>query len=363
MCESSDKRVLPAPIVDDRFGPKGPDVAASFGSVLTLTYWDLWCLLAAEQKFQGDLNLLRQSLIDKRLENKFFSSFRKDEVEDLITLVEDIATRVKPFGSIQNILQKLTNRIIKKESQKALRNVVEQEGSHPPSEPMLRSPRRLLEQEAFRGMWKQLPVDPTPIAESLLDLFVPPKKHGYFPKGMTFALSRKVEKRIQRELAVKDPAVNIKAYQYGVYRAALTLFHEYPTCDDSYGNMGDLGVEWVKAILTMSPSSVEVAPNIFLKDLLMFFCWENYGLSCSDRIASALKAQLSKDDLNLAAEILNDIKQRAEHGFQNYNADNADKILKHLNLTTPVKHSTKSSHLRLVSPEGSPPCLIEGLNQ
>ena len=132
--------------------------------------WSGQQLLAAQQKYQGDLDLLRQALVDKRLENKFWSSFRKDAVEDLIALVEDLSIRVKPFGAIQNILQKLTDRIVKKESQKAIRNIIDQEGSHQPSEPMLRSPRRLLEQEAFRGMWSQLPIDPTPIAERLLDL-------------------------------------------------------------------------------------------------------------------------------------------------------------------------------------------------
>lgn len=345
---------LPNPTVDDRVGPKGPDIAASFRTILTLTYWDLWCLLAAQQKYQGDLGLSRQFLIDKRLENKFWSSFRKDEVEDLITLVEDLSERVKPFGTIQNILQKLTERIIKKESQKAIRNILEQDGSHQPSEPMLRSPRRLLEQEAFRGMWSQLPIDPTPIAERLLDLFVPPKKHGYFPKEMTFALSRKVEKRIQRELVVKDPVINKVAHQYAVYRAALTLFHEHHTWDDSYGNMGDLGMEWVKSILSVTPSSICLAPNIFLKDLLMFLCWENYGLSYSNRIAKALQTELSKDELNLVVQILNDVRVRANIGFQNYNADNADRILKHLNITTPAYQTTKLNHLRLVSPDGAP---------
>lgn len=345
--------ILPNPTVDDRVGPKGPDIAASFGDALTLTYWDLWCLLAAQQKYQGDLNLMRQALVDKRLENKFWSSFRKDEVEDIITLVEDLSKRVKPFGAIQNILQKLTERIVKKESQKAIRNILDLEGSHQPSEPMLRSPRRLLEKEAFRGMWDQLPIDPTPIAEKLMDLFIPPKKHGYFPKGLTFALSRRVEKRIQRELTVKDSAINIVAHQYAVYRAALTLFHEHHTWDDSYGNMGELGTEWVKGILSVTPSSIGLAPRIFLKDLLMFLCWEDYGLSRSEQIGKTLQDQLSKDDLIIAGQILNEIRIRADSGFQNYNADNASSILKHLNITVPESQIKKLNHLRLVSTEES----------
>jgi|GEM_PF-2756716 len=355
MPNSQGTTLLPNPTVDDRVSPKGPDVAALFGAVLTLTYWDLWCLLAAQQKHQGDLRLLRQFLIDKRLENKFWSSSRKDEVEDLITLVEDLSVRTRPFGPIQNILQKLTERIVKKESQKAIRNILEQEGSHPPSEPMLRSPRRLLEQEAFRGMWSQLPIDPTPIAERLLDLFVPPKKHGYFPKGMTFTLSRKVEKRIQRELVVKDQTINKTAHQYAVYRAALTLFHEHHTWDDSYGNMGDLGKEWVRGILNETPTSIGTTSEVFLKDLLMFLCWENYGLSYSDQVAKSLQMKLSKDELCIAAQILNDIRFRADIGFQKYRADEATSLLKHLNITATTSLITKPNYLHLLSPEEGAP--------
>ena len=86
----------------------------------------------------------------------------------------------------------------------------------------------------------------------------------------------------------------------------------------------------------------------------MFLCWENYGLSYSDRIASALQTQLSKNEQNIAVQILSDIKQRADLGFQNYNADNAVRILKHLNVATPVNQIAKPSHLRLVNPEGLP---------
>lgn len=317
--------------VDDRVGPKGTDVAATFGNLLTLTYWDLWCLITAQQRFNGDLNLLRQFLIKKLLEKHLGSSFRKEKIEDLIALIDDLENRVEPIGSVQNILQNLTERILKKETQKALQNVLEQKGSHLPSEPMLKSPRRLLEQEAFRGMWQELPIDPTPIAERLLDVFIPPKKYGYFPQGMTFALSRRVEKKLQKELTVKDSAININAHQYAVYRAALTLYHEYNSWDDSYGTMGDLGTDWVNAILKMTPTSTGIAPNVFLKDLLMFFCWENYGLSRPGRIASALKAQLSEAEIEIAVQILNDIKQRAEIGFQQYKADTAAKLLKELN--------------------------------
>lgn len=102
---------LPDPYVDDREGPKGTDVAAIFGGLLTLTYWDLWCLLAAQQKFQGDLNLLRQALIDKLSEKYFGISFRREKAEDLITLLEDLSARMKDKGTVQDISASSTDTI------------------------------------------------------------------------------------------------------------------------------------------------------------------------------------------------------------------------------------------------------------
>ncbi|MBI1859826.1 MAG: hypothetical protein HYR96_02780 [Deltaproteobacteria bacterium] len=330
--------------------PKGNDVAAVYpDGILTLTYWDLWCLLTAKQRFGAELSSLRKALIDKRRNERFFGESQKETVEDLIALLYDLQERVREIASVDEILAGIPEKLVKKESQKAIRNIIEAEGYYPPSEPMLRSPRRVLFAEAMRGMWPSLPVEPTPIARLLHPLFTPKKDPGYFPKGATFALSRRVEKAVAKELSKADEltVINRRGYRYAVYRAVLTLFHEEHHWDDSYGTMGNLGQTWVKEILVSTADDIGVESKVFLKDLLMFFCWENYGLSDSKQLIEFLQ-RLEKTDLSLAVAILTDIKDRAEQGFQEYFAENAGKFLEKFSTSRPV------SGLRLVpSPSAS----------
>lgn len=95
--------------------------------------------------------------------------------------------------------------------------------------------------------------------------------------------------------------------------------------------MGDLGQKWIQEILSIKPNMLEVDASIFLKDLLMFLCWENYGLSKSTQVADYIKNQLSLTEHALATEILLGIKHRAEVGFQKYRAMQAANVLMLLN--------------------------------
>lgn len=328
--------MLPKPEFHDIKGPSGPDIAAIFGDRLTLTYWDFWCLLVARDYHGNDLRELQKVLINQRMKERFWSFYKKHLVEDLIALVMDLETRLSGLEKPEKILAYFPERLIKKESAKAVRNILKQEVSYPPSEPMLRSPRRLLEKEAFRGMWPELPVDPTFFADALRPLFIPKKKTGYFSKDSTFDLSRKVEKAVAKEISKARQCHNPETHKYAVYRAALSLFHEEHHWDDSYGTMGDLGQEWVKAVLSATPNSMGAAPNIFLKDILMFFCWENYGLSYAKDIAAYI-LNLSLEEQRLAKDILADIQSRASQGFQEYHAENAERILSLLGESATIK--------------------------
>ena len=332
--------------------PQGADPAAVFpDGLLTLTYWDFWCLISAHKRFWSSLGELRKSLVDRRLNRSFHSMSRKDLIEDLITLVDDLAHRLSDVGTVDQVLATIPERLIKKETQKGIKNITDDWGNYyPPSESMLRSPRRLLEKEAMRGMWPRLPFDPTPIADTLRPLFLPKKKVGYFPKGTTFALSRRIEKAVEKELAKSESAeMNRRAYRYAVHRAALTLFHEEHHWDDSYGVMGELGKKWIEDLLSVTADDLCMSHGVFLKDLLMLLCWENYGLSDSDQITQYLK-QVSQEEHVIAIHVLRDVQSRAEQGFQQYNAENAERILKKIGQDT-----RRLTALNLVSPVDSGP--------
>ena len=325
---------LHAPMVAvQKKGPQGADIVAVFLSAnLTLTYWDLWCLLSAKHRFDDSLANLRQSLVDRRLHGRSWSMSRSELLEDLIALTEDLMARIEAAcTSVDEILQHMPENLLKKELQKGIKNITDDSGTYdPPSEPMLRSPRRLLETEAMRGMWSQLPVNPTVYADLLKPFFLPPPKLGFVTKGRSFAFARKITKAVERELKNADQIVaSRRATRHAVLRAALALYHEVHSWDDSYGVVSDRGVEWLKEILSIQAADIDATPEIFLKDLMMFLCWENYGLSDLDAISDSV-CRLQPRDARLAIQILKDIHHRAEQGFQTYKAATAERALKKL---------------------------------
>lgn len=251
------------------------------------------------------------------------------------------------------VLDSLPERLLKKEFLKAVRNITGAWSQNPPSEAMLRSPRRLLEKEAYRGAWSDFAVDPSPYVVALRPLFMPPEKVGYFVGKSTSALWRRIQKAIDKEMECAQLKPNVKAHEYAILRAALTLYHEEHNWHDEYQLMSDMGIEWFKALLRISPTETEIKPKFFLKDFLMFICWENYGLS--DRAASTqyLIEAFSAHDLGVAKGILNDISQRARVAYQGFQADEADRILEILNRHRFEKQrngiaSNRKFHLALV---------------
>ena len=312
--------------------PKGADKAAIFGpEQLTLTYWDLWTLISAQTQCGSDLPALRRLLVDRRLNERFYSSSRQELVEDLIALVTDLDSRLRASNTtVTAILASIPERLLKKEGKKALNNILTDRGSYyPPSEPMLNSPRRILFREAMRGMWKRLPIDPTSIVEAMRPIFLPKKETGYFPKGSTFALSRRLEKAIEKQhsQALRGGEVlNLRAHRYAVNRAVLTLFHEEHHWDDSYGVMGDVGKKCWNELLAVTADDLCMEPAQFLKDLLTFYCWEDYGLTDVKEVATYLQ-RLSQEEREVAQQILRDIEFRATQGFQKYRAKSAGTLL------------------------------------
>ncbi len=311
--------------------PQGADTVAVFLSAnIVLTYWDLWCLLSAKHRFESSLTELQASILDRRLHGRSWSMTRTELLEDLIALIHDLISRIETARtSVDEILQHLPEKLLKKELQKGITNITSDSGSYYlPSEPMLRSPRRLLEAEAMRGMWDHLPVNPNVSADRLKSFFLPPPKLGFVDKGRSFAFARKIDKAVESELKNSTQlGSNSNASRYAVLRAALSLYHELHAWDDSYGVVSDRGVKWLNELLSIKPTDAEADSKVFLKDLLMFLCWENYGLSDLDAISSYVNV-LHSSDILIAIHVLKVIHFRATQGFQIQNAKIAERALK-----------------------------------
>ena len=305
--------------------PNGRDVALIFPDQVKFDYWDLWCLICAQEKFSGNLLELKKHIIELRLNDQYGGFSVREHLEDMIALLDDLESRIAMPASVNSILSKLPERFYSKERQKAEKNIIKGYGSYRPSEAMLKSPRRLLQKEAMRGMWKKLPIDPTPIANHLRKLFIPKKDKGFFPKGTTFALSKRIDSAVKKKLQNDDPIFNHAGYRYAVYRAALTLYQEENSWDDSYGEMGRLGQEWMKEVLCFTAAHIGSPADVFLKDLLMFLVWEDYGLVSSGQVGSYIQ-NLGVNEKELSTFLLRNIQVRASKGFQQYRAEQVQKF-------------------------------------
>jgi len=87
-------------------------------------------------------------------------------------------------------------RLIKKEMPKAKSQILKASCTHSPSIEMLNAPYRMLRKEAYRDQWKDLPVNPVQYEPQFVSLFTPKAKFGYIPKGATFKLAKRLEKKI-----------------------------------------------------------------------------------------------------------------------------------------------------------------------
>lgn len=311
-------------------GPKGYDIAVEFGDTLTLSFWDLWCLMAVRDRFSCDFEKGR-SYFENILSSKSFWIFsNRDQIRDLHYLLGVLSKSVEPFGGVSAILEKVPERLIKKELSKVILHVLEASSTHAPSDEMFNAPYRLLRKEALRGQWEKLPVNPCEYTSPFTAILSPKKKIGYIPKGATFKLAGRLEEKINKILATIDKKTKPLAHKYAVHRALLSLYQEQNCWDDSFGVMGSLGQDWVKAILLETPRSLDCEADVFLKDLLMLHCWEDYGLVSTKQLVFYINHSLDREEREMSVLILENIRQRALAAFCPFNSDSAQRVLTQL---------------------------------
>lgn len=195
-----------------------------------------------------------------------------------------------------------------------------------------------------------MPVNPIQYESQLISLFTPKAKFGYVPKGATFKLARRFEKKVNQVLAKIDKNSEARAHRYSLHRCLLSLYQEENCWDDSFGNMSDLGQEWMKVVLSETPRSLPCGAVTFLKDLLMYCCWEDYSLVSIDWVVNYINSILDSRERELAVMILEDIVGRATAAFCKYNADTAINLLEKIgyNISGVDK---KAPRLRIVDAE------------
>ncbi len=327
--------------------PKGNDIAAIYPDGFQLSYWDLWFMVVIQHRFQSDPQGLEAYFIDKILNERFRGLYRREQVEDFLAHLCNLRNRLQGKPSIDAFLTSIPEKLVKKETQKGIKNVYDGDGAglYPLSAAMLSSPRRQLHKDAMRGEWRNLPVDPGSIADKLYIVYQPPGH--YFEKKQMSGLWRRLEKAVQKQLASSTPLFHKGAHEYAVYRAAATLYHEeHNNWHDSYGIMNDLLQSWITKMLEFTRETIGAHPKAFLKDLLLFLCWSEYACVEETRFKEYFE-KLSTDENEIAKAILREAHLKAKHAFQDYKVERIARVAK-------TVWPTWSGILSLVALPGSP---------
>lgn len=258
------------------FVPVATDVALSVssktGGTTRLSYWDVWYVLLAGDRFESDLDRLGLELRGLR-EGSLCSEHAKRKLSHL----RDLQQRLRAAGiGVPDILASLPPELAKAESRRAHGRIIKHnQRSYELSEPMRTLPAERLCDVALRGMWSSFPVSPMPYYERLRARFNWRRLHG---EDASWGLAGKLD--AETETARKLASKGKTAEAFAVLRSAMTVAIELvQVADDSFGRIGTSFQSAFKDYLDFPRHKTGIAPKAFLTDLLELLIFEDYGFT------------------------------------------------------------------------------------
>ena len=247
---------------------------------VVIYYWDLWISIILESEAcNGDWDKLIDLIRPKKnssysLQNAFerlLSQIRffQQKLLDKQLQAADILKRVLEMEEDADFF----NKQLKKAKSKILRlNFVEKDKT----EAMNFTLKERKEQNGLRGnlltysdgeALEAHPLEYLPIFEKKF------KKGGFYNKHQSWKLKDKLEIFIEK--LIKKATIN---QSFAIYRAFMTVIIEKTECiDDSFGVIGDLAQQVLRAYLDLDRSKLQMNAEGFFKDLLNLLIWEDYG--------------------------------------------------------------------------------------
>lgn len=255
--------------------PLGTDLAITVptaqGTLLSLTYWDVWFALVAAKDYGSELS----GVIDCLKANKAVLLGR-DSSERKRSHLRDLQGRLAANGLTVDDVVAAVSELARAELRRARKRVLEPtEREREWSEPMRNPPRKRLYAQALRGAWPRFPVSPESYADEIRSKF---KKTGFYGENASFEVAHKLNRFVEgaNKLMAKKRAAEAQA----LLRAWLTVVIELiEMADDSYGCIGDSFHEGFGAYLKISLAQTGIDDAVFFADLLSLLIWEDYGLT------------------------------------------------------------------------------------
>lgn len=257
--------------------PVGTDTACmvsadSAGVELPISYWDLWFAIITVHDYEGDLDRVAEYFRKER------SGFRnREDATGKLSHLRDLQHRLRDTGvSITAVLEAASPDLVKHEERRAVGRVLKHnERQYERSVAMRCPPQDRLYPAVLRQHWSQFPVSPEPYAERLAKRFNWDRSYG---ENASHGLARKLDSETAR--AEKLVAKNSVAEALAMLRSLMTVAVELiAIADDSYGALGDSFQEAFTLYLRLPWRESGIEGEVFLRDLIDFLTWEDYGLT------------------------------------------------------------------------------------
>lgn len=283
------------------------------------SHWDLWFCAVCCADFEGDLEALAAELAAR---GRGFGSL---DFEAKLSHLDELAARLDRHGLSPRALagEALGEKGIKPQ---ARRKVLKQGVSERDKTPaMIETPHKRLRERALRGHWDRFPASPGGPYRALAGLAL---QRDYVPEDATFALSDRLDERIDRE---EENCGGDPARRLALWRAALAVgLESMECCDDSFGVIGD-GVSAAFATYFRLPwRESGIAPADYYQDLCELLVWEDYGLLHRNETEPFRRVRVA--ELELVERILRDLGHEHRLGRLDYQAAAAEQMVAYLNV-------------------------------
>ena len=152
----------------------------------SFTYWDQWLLVLA-MSLPGRWDDLTFQLNAKRSNH----GYQQDDAEAKLSQIEDLLQRLKKTGLTPDEIlggEGATRNLLTRARNKVLEQIVTETDK---TSAMCETPRRRLEERAFRGHWSGFPYSPSSF-ERLL--FAPATKRDNFTEAQTLKLATRLDR-------------------------------------------------------------------------------------------------------------------------------------------------------------------------
>lgn len=230
------------------------------------SHWDRWYCVVCVEEFGGDWDALAERLAKQsgRLHSHLDAEAKLSHLDDLVQRLAAVELAADELAVLEPIDSKVRSRARDKVLDQGL-------GGRAHSEAMLDTPRRRLRRRALRGLWPQFPTDPAAPFELLADII---EDADHISKHASFTATRELEEAItelERSADGDPPAL------LAVRRAAVTAVAELAhRCDDSFGNVGELGAgTWAAYVRTAWRGLVD--PSVYWRDVGELVAFDDYA--------------------------------------------------------------------------------------